>query len=151
MERSGSQKALLVFSIIEIVAAVLALIAGIGSTALTGMIAGVGASTLEEVGLTTTEQAMGVTAMGLLSAAIIISAIWSLLCGIFGIRAANDNQKIMIVWVFTLIGLVLSVIGLIVAIVNGSFGSQAASLIITLIFDGILFWLANNIKREAGK
>ena len=148
MQRSGSQKALLVLSIIEIVFAILALVAGFASGVLTGMVAGTNPL---DVGLTSNEIAMGGAALGILTVAIIISAIWSLLCGIFGIRAANDNQKIMIVWVFTLIGVILGVVGIIAAIVNGSFGSQAASLIISLIIDGILFWIANNIKREAGK
>ncbi len=89
--------------------------------------------------------------MAIISALIIISAVWSLLCGIFGIRAANDNQKIMIVWVFAIIGVILGVVGIIYSIVNGSFGQNALSMILGLIVDVLLFWIANNIKREAGK
>ena len=148
MERSGSQKALLVISIIEIVFAVLAFITAIASGVLTGMVAGINPA---DAGLDSETVAMGGAALGLVTAGIVISAIWSLLCGIFGIRAANDNQKIMIVWVFTLIGVILGVVGIIAALVNGSFGSQAFSLILSLILDGVLFWIANNIKREAGK
>ena len=82
---------------------------------------------------------------------IVISAVWSLLCGIFGVRAANDNQNIMIVWVFALIGVILGIVGLVYSIINGSFGQNAASLIVSLIVDVLLFRIANNIKREAGK
>ena len=147
MERSGSQKALLVISIIEIIFAVLALVVGVATGVLGGM---AGVASLEGE-LTATEAAYGSAGLALLSAVVIIEAVWSLLCGIFGVRAANDNQKIMIVWVFALIGVILGVVGLVSAIVNGSFGQNAASLIVGLIVDVVLFWIANNIKREAGK
>ena len=106
MERSGSQKALLVLSIIEIVCAVLALIAGI----FTGVIGSFVPVAELQGQLTAEEAAIGSAGLALISAFIIIVAIWSLLCGIFGIRAANDNQKIMIVWVFTLIGVIIGVV-----------------------------------------
>ena len=147
MERSSSQKALLVISIIEIVIAVLALFAGI-STGLLGGVVGVAGMQGE---LTASEVAAGTAGLAIISAMIIISAVWSLLCGIFGIRAANDNQKIMIVWVFAIIGVILGVVGIIYSIVNGSFGQNALSMILGLIVDVLLFWIANNIKREAGK
>ncbi len=151
MERSGSQKALLVLSIIEIVFAVLALIGGISSVVLTGVVAGSTPDIVAQGRVTANEAATGTAVLAILSGVVIISGIWSLLCGIFGIRAANDNQKIMIVWVFTLIGVIGGVVALIAAIVNGSFGQSAFALIIGLIMDGILFWIANNIKKEAGK
>ena len=147
MERSSSQKALLVISIIEIILAVLALFAGIS----TGLLGGVVGIAGVQGDLTADEVAAGTAGLAIISAVIIISAVWSLLCGIFGIRAANDNQKIMIVWVFAIIGVILGVVGLIYSIVNGSFGQNAFSLIIGLIVDVLLFWIANNIKREAGK
>ncbi|MBQ9042446.1 MAG: hypothetical protein IJ111_06485 [Eggerthellaceae bacterium] len=138
---------LLVISIIEIVGAVLGLIAGI-STGLLGGAVGTAGMTGE---LTADEVAAGSAGLAVLSAIIIIEAVWSLLCGIFGVRAANDNQKIMIVWVFALIGVIVGVVGLVYAIVNGSFGQNAISLIVGLVLDVLLFWIANNIKREAGK
>ena len=147
MERSGSQKALLVISIIEIVFAVLALIAGLSAGLLGGLVGAGGA----ESGLTAEEVATGTSSLAILSAIIVISAVWNLLCGIFGIRAANDNQKIMIVWVFALIGVILGVVGLVMGIVDGSFGQNAISTVVGLVIDVALFWIANNIKREAGK
>ena len=147
MERSGSQKALLVFSIIEIIGAVLVLFGAISTIALTGMV-GVAGSAVE---LDAETAALGASVIGILSIILVISGVWSLLCGIFGIRAANDNQKIMIVWVFILIDLVLSVVGIIVAVVNGGFSQNALSLIVSLIMSVIMFVIANNIKKEAGK
>ncbi len=147
MERSGSQKALLVISIIEIVGAALSLIAGISTGLLGGLVGTAGV----QGQLTPQEVASGTAGLAILSAIIIISGVWSLLCGIFGIRAANDNQKIMIVWVFALIGVILGVIGLIYSFVNGSFAQNALTMIVALALDVLLFWIANNIKREAGK
>ena len=57
----------------------------------------------------------------------------------------------MIVWVFALIGAILGVVGFICSIIDGSFGQDAASTIVSLIVNVLLFWIANNIKREAGK
>lgn len=147
MERSGSQKALLVLSIIELIGGALALIMGI-----LGMIgAGAVASDPSLVAGSGVSQADATGVIGVVSIVIIISGIWSILCGIFGIRAANDNQKIMIVWVFTLIGVILAIVGIIMAIINGTFGSSFWSLAGTLVFSGIMFFIANNIKNEAGR
>ena len=147
MERSGSQKVLLVLSIIEIIGAIIALITGamffLGAGAVLS-----DASTVAGSGVT---QDQGAGILIILSGILVVEGIWSLLCGIFGVRAANDNQKIMIVWVFCLIGVILAVVGIIAAIVNGSFGSQVWSLLGTLVFSGIMFFIANNIKKEAGK
>ena len=147
MERSGSQKVLLVLSIIEIIGAIIALITGamffLGAGAVLS-----DASTVAGSGVT---QDQGAGSLIILSGILVVEGIWSLLCGIFGVRAANDNQKIMIVWVFCLIGVILAVVGIIAAIVNGRFGSQVWSLLGTLVFSGIMFFIANNIKKEAGK
>jgi len=147
MQRSGSQKALLVLSIIEIIGAVISLFSGVLA------FMGVGAvladpSAVAGSGITR-DQAAGVFVI--LSGLLIITGVWSLLCGIFGVRAANDNQKIMIVWVFCLIGVILAVVGIIAALINGRFGNQFWSLLWTLVFSGIMFFIANNIKKEAGK
>ena len=41
--------------------------------------------------------------------------------------------------------------GALVGIVGGTFGTQGVSSICSLILAIIIMWLANNIKREAGK
>ena len=147
MQRSGSQKVLLVLSIIEIIGAIFALITGLmfflGADAVLS-----DASTVAGSGVT---QDQGAGILIILSGILVVEGIWSLLCGIFGVRAANDNQKIMIVWVFCLIGVILAVVGIIAALINGRFGNQFLSLFCTLIFSGIMFFIANNIKKEAGK
>lgn len=145
MQRSGSQKALLVFSILEIIGAAIVLLGAIAAMGVTGLVGASGAELSPE------DQAVGVAAGSLLSIVLIVSGVWSLLCGIFGIRAANDNQKIMVVWVFVIIGLVLNVLSLIMSFVNGDFAANAGSLIISIAFSVIMFVICNNIKREAGK
>ena len=147
MERSGSQKVLLVLSILEIIGAAIALITGVMAFVGAGAVL-TDASTVAGTGATQ-DEAAGVFVI--LSGLLIVSGVWSLLCGIFGVRAANDNQKIMIVWVFCLIGVILAVVGIVAAIINGSFGSQVWSLLGTLVFSGIMFFIANNIKKEAGR
>lgn len=147
MQRSGSQTALLVFSIIEIIGAVLVLLAAFAAIAATGLI-GVAGTTGD---LTAEETAIGAAMGGILSIVLVIGGVWSLLCGIFGIRAANDNQKIMIVWVFVIIGLVLNAVGLVMSIINGTFTNDVFSAIVPLAINVIMFVICNNIKREAGK
>jgi len=152
MERSGSQKFLLVISIISIVIAALGILGSIA-----GIMGGafVGAadpqevsSALSDTGLTQGEASGFV--VGVFLVLLIASAV-QLIVGILGVRAANDNQKIMPVWVLALVEVILYIIGIIIAIVNGSFGTDWLSSIISLAFGILMFWVANNIKKQAGR
>lgn len=152
MERSGSQKFLLVISIINIIFAVLGILAGVVGI-MGGAFFGAAdpqevASTLADAGVTQGE-ASGIV-VGAFLFVLLASAV-ELIVGILGVRAANDNQKIMPVWVLALIDVILYVVGIIVAIVNGDFSAQGFSYILSLAFAVLLFWVANNIKRQAGK
>ncbi len=147
MQRSGSQKALLVFSAIELVCAAFLLIGGGLAVAGTGVV-GSGALLGE---LTLKQQNEGTVLFAATAIVLVVLGVWSLLCGIFGIRAANDSRKIAIVWVFLLIGLILDVAAVTWSVVDGSFGQSPVSLVLCLVFDIVLFWIAGNIKREAGE
>ena len=147
MQRSGSQKALLVLSIIEIIGAIIALITGLMFFLGAGAVL-TDASSVAGTGITQDE---GAGILVIMSGLLVVVGVWSLLCGIFGVRAANDNQKIMIVWVFCLIGLIMNIVGIIAGIINGSIGGQVGSFVISAICSAIMFWIANNIKKEAGK
>lgn len=144
MERSGSQKALLVFSIIEIVGAVLIFLTGILLIVGVGALGSASSADLAAAGVSASNAGLAAGVGSMIAILCIFMAIWSLLCGIFGIRAANDSTKVGIVWVFTLIDLILCVIGIIVAIAQGTF---QWSLVFSLIPAAIMFWLANNIKK----
>ena len=152
MQRSGSQTALLVFSILDIIAAVLMLLGGL-TVMLGGAVFGAidsseAAAALAGSGVTPAEA--GVMA-GLAGILIVFGGIIELIVGILGVRAANDNQKIMPVWVLAIIQLVFCAVNLITTVVGGSFATQGVSQIFSLAFAVIILWLANNIKREAGK
>ena len=147
MRRSGSQKALFVFSIIEIVCAVLLLFGGLLAAAGAG-VADSGALFGE---LASKGQGEGAILFSSAAVVFIVLGIWGLLCGVFGMWAANDSKKIMIVWAFLLIGLALDAVGVAWSVVDGSFEHSPGSLVICLVVDFVLFWIAGNIKREAGK
>lgn len=152
MERSGSQKFLLVISIINIVLAVLGILislAGIMGGALFGAADPQEVSSaLSETNLTQGEASGLVVGVFLF---VLLACIIELIVGILGVRAANDNQKIMPVWVLALINIILYIIAIIVDIVDGSFSTTGASSILSLAVGILLFWVANNIKKQAGK
>ena len=153
MERSGSQKFLLVISILDIImgilillGAILLLVAGVGSVAVSS-----DPAAMAEAGVTATEAAEAGGALGILGFFTLLSGGLCLLQGILGLRAANDNQKIMPVWVLAIIGLVGAVITIVVALTDGSFSAGDTSSLGSLVGSGLMFWVANNIKKQAGK
>ena len=150
MQRSGSQKFLLVISIIDIVVGAFALIGAILLIMGGGMVAA-DPTVLADSGLTADEAGIASGAFSFLGLVSLFTGAIGLLEGILGIRAANDNQKIMPVWVLSLIGLIGSVVGVVMSIANGSIGAQAVNLIAMLAGSALMFWVANNIKRQAGK
>lgn len=143
MKRSASQVLLLIFSIIEIILAVLMLVGAVGTGVLGGFSGEISAADYESMGLTQSEL---FGSMMVLTASLVISAIWALLCGIFGIRAANNASKIGIVWTFCLIGLILCIAGLVISLVSETFEWRIA---INLAVALVMFVISNNIKRQA--
>ena len=148
MACSGSQKVLLVLSIIELVLSVLTLLFSVLGFFGGGAIATMSSADLASAGVTAAEAEEAGGALLILSIFGALSAIWGILCGIFGIRAANNNKKIMIVWVFLLIEVILDVVGIVLTVVNGTFEWTS---LIDLAVALFMWWIANNIKRQAGK
>jgi len=152
MQRSGSQKVLLVLSILNIIGAVLALLGGLammmGGALIGAVDSSEAAAALAGSGVSQGELGVVAALGGFL---VIFAGVIELVMGILGVRAANDNQKIMPVWVLSIISLILNAVGFIACIVNGSFGTQGATYIISLILAALMMWIANNIKQEAGK
>ena len=88
----------------------------------------------------------------ILGVALVFGGIIDIVLGILGIRTANDNQKIMPVWWLSLIALILGVIGCIMGVAQGTItGNQIASTVWSIAISLFMFWIANNIKRQAGK
>ena len=106
------------------------------------------ASALSGTGVTQGEAGALAGIGGLL---VVFAGVVELILGILGVRAANDNQKIMPVWILAIIEVILSAVSLGSCIFGGSFSTQGASTIISLLFAILIMWIANNIKREAGK
>lgn len=119
--------------------------------AMGGAVSSMSADQLAEAGVTAADAGMLSVATSMMAVILIVAAAVSILEGVLGIRAAKDASKIMPVWILAIIGLVGAVITIIVSIANGSFAANAVSNIITLVIDGLMFWIANNIKTEAGK
>lgn len=146
MNRSGSQKALLVISIINIVLGVLALILSILGFVAGTTLSAAGPIAAEQAGLTVEETAVAAGLFSGISIVGIISSILEIIVGVLGIRAANDASKIMPVWIISLIEVASVVIAIIFSLVNGNFEPSS---ILTLAFGCLVFWIANNIKNQA--
>lgn len=151
MEKSGSQKALKVLSIILIVLAAFSIVGmllvlaggGLLFTAISeNAITDVSSSDLDTVA----------TATGLvmfLGVALLISAIFDLIVGIFGVRGANNPQKIRPFIVLCIICIVVEAIGAISSFALGSTDSNTIlGVILGLAIPIICLVLANNIKKE---
>lgn len=149
MNRSGSQKALLVISIINIVVGALVFLLGLVAIMAGGALGSATSADLAESGLTTQEASYAAAGMSVVAIVSIISALLSIVEGILGIRAANDAQKIMPVWIISIISLIAVVVSMIFAITQGAFTSNIASYIFSLIASGLMLWIANNIKIQA--
>lgn len=102
------------------------------------------------------------TAAGALTAIVyfggflaLISGIIDLLQGIFSVRASNDFSKIQPAYVFSIIGLALAIISLILEIVNGVTSGGAFDLtpiihdICGIVFSGCILYAAKTIKDNA--
>lgn len=94
--------------------------------------------------------ALGVMVFSLLGMMALFSGILNLLEGIFSVRAANDNTKIMPAWIFAIINLVMGVINIITVVMDQSLenkGSTIVGTIIGLVITILIFYAANTIKQ----
>jgi hypothetical protein len=139
MSLETSQKIVRVLGIIGIIVGALAVVGGFGMLGLGGV--GIaGATTTPDDNL-----AMGIGVVFFLGIVMLVSGIVDILEGVFALRAAKDASKAMPLWIFAIIGLVLSVLSLITGITNGS-GSLLSDLV-SVALNGGFFYLANNIKN----
>lgn len=151
MERSTSQKVLLVISIISIIGAVFALLAGIvgifGSGFIGAMSSGEAASLIEETGMTQGDLSgilMGLGFGGILTAVI------GVIEGVLGIRASKDATQIGPVWFLAIASVVLSVIGLVLDVfVNHKPFGEMGSQLFSLAWACLTLWICYNIKQQA--
>ena len=136
---SGSQKFIYIVSILNIIGGVAYLLFGI----LAAM--GVGIVGTERLVQESGEQQAGAYTVIFIVALIAFGA-FSLIMGILGTRAAHDAGKINPVYVLAAISLVISVVNLIMAIVNRKF---SATVLASVAGPALMFWCANNVKKQA--
>ena len=119
MQRSGSQTALLVLSILNIIAAVLMLLGGLaimlGGAFFGAVDSSEAAAALAGSGVTQGEAGALTALAGFI---FVFAGIIELVLGILGVRAANDNQKIMLVWVLSIVQVALCAVSLITDVVD---------------------------------
>lgn len=141
MSLETSKKVLKVFGIILIIFAVLGLLAGIAALAGGGLLAGAVAGDASAG-----DAAIVGGVVGIIGVVIIIAGVVDLLEGIFCVRGAKDSSKIMPAWVFTIIGLILSVISVFTNLKGGT--STIVSGVVQIVIQGLAFWSANTIKNS---
>ena len=146
MERSNSQKALKVISIIGIIVAVITLLGAAMMLFGGGLLAGV----TDEVIVDGMSNAEVGGMVGFAGAVSLIAGVIYLVQGILGIRASNDFTKIKPVWILAIIGIVFAVLSFISIFTNGQAitASDVLGGIVSLAFAGLYFWITNNIKKQ---
>ncbi len=150
MQPSGSQTGLKVISILDIISGVIVALSAFMMLA-GGAVLGSDPSMAAEAAAETGMEASTVVGLAAgLGIMLLVTAAITLITGILGLRAAKDNQKIKPVWIISVIALVFAVISFIMTVTGGGSGSNIGSSLGSLIMPAITFWLANNVKKEAG-
>ncbi|MEA5020407.1 MAG: hypothetical protein VB027_08555 [Gordonibacter sp.] len=143
MEKSGSRKALKVISIIMIVFSVLGVISSLFLL--------IGGGSLGIAGADAADDAVAV-AGGLamiLGFGILLSALFNLLIGIFGVRGANNPNKIGVFFVLAIVGVIFALINAISMFLIGDMEvSSVLSTLFSFVLPVVCVVLANNIRNE---
>ena len=151
MKRSGSQRVLLILSILSVIGAIIWVLAAafgfFGSGVISSLDPTEAESLVSEAGISQGEASgllLGIGIGGLLSALV------SLIEGILGIIASKDATKIGPVRFLIICQLVLTVAGIALDLFSGSkqfteLGGAFTGLILNLF----MLWICNNIKSQA--
>lgn len=148
MDRSGSQKFLKVISIIDIVMGAIVIVASFAAVFMGGVASMASPDLVASGELDASQAALASGAMSILGVFGIIVGAVTVVEGVLGVRAANDPSKIMPVWILSIIGLAANAVSLIMAFVQHG---NILSALLSLVVSGLMFWVANNIKVQAGK
>lgn len=143
MEKSSSQKALKVISIILIVFAAFSILGGLfaafGGGALGSAAIAAGDDKATAVG--------GIALLG--GTMLLISGIIDLGIGLFGLRGANNPKKIGVFFVLSIIGFVFAALGFVSTLMGGLFDiATLVSNVIGIALPLVCVLLAYNIKKE---
>ena len=135
---SASQKYIKIISILNIIAGAIFIVLGI--IAFTGKSIVGNEALVEQAGDAAAPAAVNVFVIGLIA-----SGLLSLITGILGVRAANDPTKVKPVLILSGISLAVAAIGLAGSIFSGEFSISG---LLELIAPGLMFWCANNVKKQ---
>jgi FtsH-binding integral membrane protein len=80
---------------------------------------------------------------------LLASGIFTLLLGIFSVRASNDFSKIGPAYVFAIIDLVVSILGVIGNFIGTMNVSSLLEGIVGVVFAACIFWAARTIRDNA--
>ncbi len=143
MEKSSSRKVLKIISIIMIIFSLLGVIAGLFLLIGGGALGVSGVDAADD----TAAAAGGLTMI--LGFGMLISALFNLLIGIFGLRGANNPRKIGVFFVLAIIGVVFAVLNMMGTFFGGAVDfSTLLSSLVSLALPVVCVVLANNIKKE---
>ena len=137
---SNSQKYINIISILNIIGGAIFIVLAIVGFA--GKSAVGNAALVEQAGTADAPAMANAFLIGMIA-----SGALSLITGILGIRAAKDATKVKPVFILSAISLAIVVIGLIGSIISGSFSISG---LLELVAPGLMFWCANNVKKQAG-
>lgn len=142
MEKSGSQKALKVISIIMIVFGALGIVASLL------LLVGGGAVGISGVDAADDNVAAAGGLAMILGFGMLLSTLFDLVIGIFGLRGANDPSKIGVFFVLAVVGVVFGIINLGFVFLNGADVSSVVNSVLSLALPVACVVLANNIKHQ---
>ncbi len=145
----NAKSTLKILGILSIILGAFGIILGAMSIVGGGVLAGEMATS---GGMSPTEVDTATTATGLVLIAGIVllaSGFFTLLLGIFSVRASNDFSKIGSAYVFAIINLAISVVGVIVNFVGTMNVSSLLDGVVGIVFAACIFWAARTIRDNA--
>lgn len=150
MERiENARLTLKVLGILNIIFGVFAILAGIAMIAGGGLLGAEAASAGFSSGDEAVAAGAATTLVVVLGVVVLVQAIVYFLLGVFSVRAAGDFSKIGPAYIFSIIGLALSIIVLIFDIFCAPSFTNIAEGIVGIIFAACIYWAAKTIKEVA--
>ena len=147
VERSGSQKALRVISIVLVVFAVISIVLGLAFLAL--IAAGLGTDAVNAMDPNDPDLVAGIAVGLVLGVVLVGSGVVDLVVGALGLRGARDPRKVKPFFVLCVIVLAIEVAGDVWLAAQGMLSSIGASGAVELLVIGACTWLAYDIMRQS--
>ena len=145
----NAKSTLKILGILSIILGVVAILLGAMSIGGGGVLAG---GIANSGGMSSAEADAAATMTGLVLVAgivLLISGVFTLLLGIFSVRGANDFSKIGPAYVFAIIDLIVSIVGVIVNFAGTMNVSSLLEGIVGVVFAACIFWAAKTIRDNA--